>query len=34
MRLRIVYIEFILFVSARRDETHKINEMNERETFI
>jgi len=34
MRLRLVRIEFILFVSARRDETYKINEMNEHETLI
>ena len=26
MHLRLVYIEFILFVSAQKDETYKINE--------
>ena len=27
------FIEFILFVSSQRGEIHKINEINERETF-
>ena len=34
MRLRIVSLNSFCFVSARRDEINKINEMNERETFI